>query len=262
MSIKWMTWVWQSSPYSGERLLLHLALADYANDEGICFPSHHTLARKARCSTSWVSQTMRQMIKDDMIEVIERAGNGRGKVGRYRLTKGGSESDLSDDIGVTATANRSHFDGSHTLLLNRHEPSHAFDMLWKAYPKKVAKGAAQRAFDRLMRRPDAPSIDVLIKAVERYASNIRDMQYCAHLATWLNAERWLDEQQVVEVVVERVDPAIESAQSMGGAMAYAGRSRDELLSSMSHRTQAEQDAALAQYALTIESRRPRKQVNE
>jgi hypothetical protein len=191
MSIKWMTWVWQSSPYSGERLLLHLALADYANDEGVCFPSHHTLARKARCSTSWVSQTMRQMIKDNMIEVIERAGNGRGKVGRYRLTKGGTESDLSDDIGVTSTANRSHFDGSHTLLLNRHEPSHAFDMLWKAYPKKVAKGAAQRAFDRLMRQPDAPSIDVLIKAVERYASNIRDMQYCAHLATWLNGERWL-----------------------------------------------------------------------
>jgi len=254
MSIKWMTWVWQSSPYTGERLLLHLALADFANDEGVCFPSHHTLARKARCSTSWVSQTMKQMIKDDMIEVVERAGNGRGKVGRYRLTKGGSESDLSDAIGVTATANRSHLDGDDTLLMNRHEPSNTFDALWDAYPKKVAKGAARRAFDRLMRRPDAPTIDTLIKAVERYASNVRDMQYCAHLATWLNSERWLDEQQV-DVVVEHVDPAIESARSMGAAMAHAGRTRDELLTSMSHRTTAEQDAAVAQYAQTLETRR-------
>lgn len=259
MSIKWMTWVWQESPYSGERLLLHLALADYASDEGICFPSHHTLARKARCSTSWVSQTMRQMVKDELIVVVERAGNGRGKVGRYRLIKGSTESDLSDDIGVTATPNRSHSDTSDTYSLNRHEPSNTFEQLWKAYPKKVAKAAAQRAFDRLMKQPDPPSIDMLIKAVERYALNIRDLQFCAHLATWLNSERWTDEQQVA-VVVERVDPAIQSAQGLGAAFALTGKTTDELLSSMEQRPQAQQDAALAQYALSLEHLR--KQVKQ
>jgi len=254
MSIKWMTWVWQSSPYTGERLLLHLALADFANDEGVCFPSHHTLARKARCSTSWVSQTMKQMIKDDMIEVVERAGNGRGKVGRYRLTKGGIESDLTDAIGVTVTANRSHFGGDDTLMMNRHEPSDTFDVLWKAYPKKVAKGAARRAFDRLMQQPDPPTIDALLQAVTRYASNIRDLQYCAHLSTWLNAERWLDEQHV-DVVVAHADPAIELARSMGAAMAHAGRTQDELLTSIEHLSTAEQQAAVAQHAHTLETRR-------
>jgi len=259
MSIKWMTWVWQESPYAGERLLLHLALADYASDEGVCFPSHHTLARKARCSTSWVSQTMRQMVKDDLIVVVERAGNGRGKVGRYRLTKGSTQSDLSDDIGVTATTNRSHSDPSDTYSLNRHEPSNTFEQLWKAYPKKVAKAAAQRAFDRLMKQPDPPSIDMLIKAVERYALNIRDLQFCAHLATWLNSERWTDEQQLV-VVVEQVDPAIQSAQGLGAAFALTGKSTDELLGSMELRPQAQIDAALAQYALSLAHRR--KQVNQ
>lgn len=252
MSIKWMTWVWQESPYAGERLLLHLALADYASDEGVCFPSHHTLARKARCSTSWVSQTMRQMIKDELIEVVERAGMGRGKVGRYRLLKGGTESDLSDGIGVTATPVRSHSDTSDTLLMNRHEPSVAFDVLWKAYPKKVAKGAAQRSFDRLMSRTDAPTLDVLVKAVTRYAANVRDLQYCAHLATWLNSERWLDEQPDVVVVV---DHALEGVRSFAAGLAHAGKTRDQLLDSISHFTKAEQAAATAQYTLTIDSRR-------
>jgi DNA-binding IscR family transcriptional regulator len=254
MSIKWMTWVWASSPYAGQRLLLHLALADFANDEGVCFPSHHTLARKARCSTSWVSQTMKQMVDDNMIEVLERAGNGRGKVGRYRLTKGVSESHLHDAIGVTATTDRSHSTGDDTLLMNRHEPSHAFDALWDAYPKKVAKGAARRAFDRMMRRSDAPTIDLLLRAVERYASTVRDMQYCAHLATWINAERWLDEQhQSSNVVV--VDQSCESARRLGAGMANAGRTRDELLTSTSHLSSVERDAAVEQYEQTIQSRR-------
>jgi len=243
-----MTHVWQTSPYAGERLLLHLALADFANDEGMCFPSHHTLARKARCSTSWVSQTMRQMVNDGLIEVVERAGNGRGKVGRYRLLLGGSESDLSRSLGVTSTANRSHLTGDDTLLMNRHEPSNTFDALWKAYPKKVAKGAARRAFDRLMRRPDAPTIDVLIKAVERYASNIRDMQYCAHLATWLNSERWLDEQQVANVVVERVDEQTRAAESFGGAFAHLNKTMEQLLESLpEYYSPAQREAAVASF---------------
>ena len=250
-----MTWVWQASPYSGERLLLHLALADFANDEGICFPSHSTLARKARCSTSWTSQTMRQMVRDNLIEVVEPAGAGRGKVGRYCLRKGSTESDLNDELDVTVTVDRSHLKGSDTYLLNRHEPSNNFELLWKAYPKKVAKGAAQRSFDRLMSQPDAPTIDVLLASVNRYKLTVRDLQYCAHLATWLNAERWLDEQQNV-VVDQHVTHEIALAQSMGGAFALTGKTLDELLTSMEHRSTAEQDAARAQFALTKNNRSP------
>jgi hypothetical protein len=85
MSVKWISHVWQSSPYRGERLLLHLALADFASDEGICWPSQTTLARKARCSVNWVRLSIAQMVRDDLIEIVEPAGAGRGKVGKYRL---------------------------------------------------------------------------------------------------------------------------------------------------------------------------------
>lgn len=258
MSIRIMTWVWAHSPYSGERLLLHLALADFANDEGVCFPSHGTLAKKARCSQGWVSQTIKQMISDRLIEVIEPAGQGRGKVGRYRLLKGDTQLDLSEPIGHTLAANRSHSDASDSYLLNRQEPSNTdtdFDRLWKQYPRKTAKGQARRAFDRVMRQPDAPTIETLCAAVDRYAapfvSGDVQMTYCAHLATWLNGERWLDETQPTSQTPAPAAPVsgeIRAAQSLAAAFVHTGRTEADLVESLASYPPDARTAALALFA--------------
>jgi hypothetical protein len=249
-----MTWVWAHSPYSGERLLLHLALADYANDEGICFPSHGTLARKARCSQGWVSQTIKQMIGDGLLEVVEKAGQGRGKVGRYRLLIGLTECDLSEQIGLTPTGVRSHSEPSHSSLLNRQEPSNTdteFDALWKAYPRKTAKGQARRSFDRVMRASGAPTLDILLAAVERYAapfvSGSTAITYCAHLATWLNGERWLDDLPTPPTVAETTIESGEmrTAKSLAAAFAHTRRDEEALLVSLEPYSAAARDAALA-----------------
>lgn len=50
MSIALMTDVWQNSRLGGTELLLMLAIADFANDSGVAFPSVPTLARKIRMS--------------------------------------------------------------------------------------------------------------------------------------------------------------------------------------------------------------------
>lgn len=249
-----MTWVWQHSPYSGERLLLHLALADYANDEGICFPSHGTLAKKARCSTGWVSKTLRQMIADGLLEVVEKAGAGRGKVGRYRLLKGGTEFHLSDDLGGSTNSVRSNSKQSGSLLLNRQEPSDSlsdFDRLWERYPRKTAKGAARRSFDRLVRRPDAPKIEDLISAVEKYGEQFRngktEERFCAHLATWLNGERWQDEidpAQTKQPQQEQKSGEVRTAESLAAAFVHTNRTEDDLLASVSPYSAAAQLAAL------------------
>ncbi len=47
MSIAWMTRIWRSQePRRSSHRLLLLALADNANDEGICWPSLRTLSKK------------------------------------------------------------------------------------------------------------------------------------------------------------------------------------------------------------------------
>lgn len=64
-----------------------------------------------------------------------------------------------------------------------------FQRFWEAYPKRVAKEAARKAFDKAMKKTD---IETIIKAVKSYAEKV-DLNFCNNPATWLNADRWLDE---------------------------------------------------------------------
>src|SRR5690606_36183996 len=60
MSLAWMSRVWASErPKRSSHRLLLLALADNANDEGVCWPSVATLGRK--CATADRRTVLRQL---------------------------------------------------------------------------------------------------------------------------------------------------------------------------------------------------------
>lgn len=67
-----------------------------------------------------------------------------------------------------------------------------FELFWAAYPKKVGKQAAKKAFDRVK----AP-VETLLTALERQKRSdqwSRDAgQYIPNPSTWLNQGRWEDE---------------------------------------------------------------------
>lgn len=85
-----------------------------------------------------------------------------------------------------------------------HEFPPGFDRVWSAYPRKVGKDAAAKAFAK--RKPDAALVEAMVKAIEtqkRSADWTKDGgQFIPHLATWLNGGRWMDEQP------SSVDPAL------------------------------------------------------
>lgn len=58
MSISRMTAVWQQSTHTGGNLLLLLALADNANEDGYCFPGIEDLCKRTRQSESTVIRRM------------------------------------------------------------------------------------------------------------------------------------------------------------------------------------------------------------
>lgn len=68
-----------------------------------------------------------------------------------------------------------------------------FERFWKAYPKKVGKDAARKAFKRV-----TVPVETLIAAVERqktWSQWQRDNgQYIPNPSTWLNQARWEDEE--------------------------------------------------------------------
>ncbi len=81
-----MSKVWKESPLEGSRLLILLSLADMANDDGYCYPSYATLAKRARLKS-------RQNAINIVAEMV--------------------------DAGIVEKSTRSHPDGNQTSNLYR-----------------------------------------------------------------------------------------------------------------------------------------------
>lgn len=67
-----------------------------------------------------------------------------------------------------------------------------FAVFWNVYPRKVAKGQAVRAWKTAMKKTSAEEVIEAAKKYARQQSGV-DRQYIANPATWLNGERWADE---------------------------------------------------------------------
>lgn len=84
------------------------------------------------------------------------------------------------------------------------DKENGFDLFWNAYPKKVAKVAAKKAFLKV----NEP-VDVLIKAIEEQKKSKQwkesNGQFIPNPSTWLNQERWND-----QLDVETNNPASDS----------------------------------------------------
>lgn len=89
MSIEVMTRVWKNSQHSGSTLLLLLALADWADDWGYCYPSHATIARKIRSSERNVYYLLRKLEESGEIRIITRGRGGKtGETSIYQVIIG------------------------------------------------------------------------------------------------------------------------------------------------------------------------------
>jgi uncharacterized protein YdaU (DUF1376 family) len=70
-----------------------------------------------------------------------------------------------------------------------------FDEFWKAYPKKIGKDAAKKAFEK--RKPDAVMLAQMVNAVNFQKRSVAWQkdggQFIPNPATWLNQGRWQDE---------------------------------------------------------------------
>ena len=81
-----------------------------------------------------------------------------------------------------------------------------FNEFWTAYPRKVSKPAARKAFDKV--KPDDDLLKTMLTAIAKQKLSDQwtkdNGQYIPHPATWLNNQRWLDE---LPVAKQKVLPA-------------------------------------------------------
>lgn len=96
-----------------------------------------------------------------------------------------------------------------------------FTAFWDAYPKKVGKGQARRAWSSMLKKGADP--DEVVAAVEAFAKSCADAgtdpKFIPHPSTWLNGERWSDEMSPepdeaprIRDVAEPAPPGLDAAQ--------------------------------------------------
>jgi hypothetical protein len=69
-----------------------------------------------------------------------------------------------------------------------------FAEFYRVYPRHVARGAAERAYRRVIKNGEATEADLLAGAMRYAAAQAgKDQTYTKHPTTWLNAKCWLDE---------------------------------------------------------------------
>jgi DNA-binding MarR family transcriptional regulator len=84
MSIRIMSQVWENGPEDRGELLVMLALADFADDRGRCWPSIATIAKRARMTTRSAQRILRKLQSEGAVTIS--TGTGRAGCNEYVIT--------------------------------------------------------------------------------------------------------------------------------------------------------------------------------
>lgn len=211
-----MAWVWEHGPADQSARFVLLALADFANDEGECWPSLAGIAAKVCMTDRGVRKVLRKLEDDGW--VTTEIGGGRRACNIYRIARNPEPRSAfvppktrnhvppgttfprnqSAETRNQGAQNPEH--GSAEPSLTIIEPSEEkkdtladeFEAAWRRYPRRVGKGAAEKAWRSARRKAALEAIAgplaAFIAAVEG-----GEQRFIPHLATWLNQRRWEDD---------------------------------------------------------------------
>lgn len=216
MSVRCLTHVFEKSGHAGSDLLMLLALADYSDDDGNSYPAVPTLARKCRMTSRNANYILKALQDSGELRVLKNQGPKGTNRYRILLSQLGLSKPLKQASVLKATSplkptSRTPEAGflkplkplSDEPSLNRHEPStskttlNGFDMFYKAYPRRVGKEAAEKAFVKSNAKVFLPAILLDIDrrlSCGEWITTKEKMQFIPHPSTYLNGKRWEDEQ--------------------------------------------------------------------
>lgn len=113
MSVRVLSKVWDGYPGGGTELLALLALADWSDDEGRCFPSIKSIAKKVRLKERQVQRTVNKLISNGFVIILSnKFGGAPGSSRRYQIVFS-SLTGVADDTPKSKTCVMQDADGCH-----------------------------------------------------------------------------------------------------------------------------------------------------
>lgn len=232
MSIRVMASVWDSKIDNQTDLLVLLALADFANDQGISWPSLEGLAQKARCSVRNLHRILKRLELEGVLRVQRNGGGAPGSTNFYHINLKTDTGDSLTPLGVPKVARGVTNGGAigvpkvprgvpsfgirsvsrsvigtdpsidpsipGELALDGNEAPKSLkktpeETIYEAYPIKVGKVAALSKIRAALTKIDAQK---LLNLTLQYAAAVKqfgDPKYTPHPSTWFHQERFFDD---------------------------------------------------------------------
>lgn len=248
-------WIIRDQRFKRRAILVYMSLASRSGPGGI-FPSQQTIADEMGLSERTVRSALADLEELGVIERVRRHSSSRGKASRlpdgYVLLPNGKQ---PATVAVTkrkqpATTTQATGKIAQSTLLIEEEPveeepdarearstsdldAEAFDRFYAAFPRKVGKQAARKAFMLAVKR--GADRDVIVAGAERFAADPNlptDRQFIPHPSSWLNAGRWEDEPLPSRIAQRQTDDdalaliaGYREAEGMGAPHAAVGNGR-------------------------------------
>lgn len=206
MSFQAMAWAVKQKLPTRDKFVL-LMLANYANEIGKCWPSFNRLAEDTGLCRRSIILSLQALSANGIIDVEERKLDGQNITNIYTVRHGSSEFMQSHDgLGSSAVVTPPVQGLHHGVVQEMHRGSavvapkpikepikrnniySSFEQFWLYYPRKVGKGAAEKAWVKAVQSTEA---SVIIASLGSHKFS-EDINYIPHPATWLNQRRWED----------------------------------------------------------------------
>ena len=147
-----------------------------------------TIQAKSRINwDSIFSSGLVECYQDDSNMLASRKQSADGETETYKEYKEEADPPIVPQGGRAASADAvSSADGDSVLL---------FADFWKAYPRKIGKEAALKAWRKL--KPDTALLTKMLDALDWQKKAWLDPQFIPHPGTYLNGRRWEDDHEPV-----------------------------------------------------------------
>lgn len=162
-----------------------------AGEQG-CYASNAHIASFCQCGERKVTEAISKLINLGYIYV--KSFNGRERTLKSRVDfvseadpQNQRESKIPRETESNIDENKDK--GSSTILSKAQKE--LFDRFWAAYPRKVAKANAEKAWKKIGATPEITTLILIgISTAMKMDFRFRDAQYIPHPATWLNGREW------------------------------------------------------------------------
>lgn len=113
MSVKHLVYVFENTELKGADRLMMLAIADYCDEQGSCYPSYRRLAMKCNVARRTAVKTCNRLVASGDLAIVKFAGieTKQGNTNRFYMLKWREEVGLNNDHLIMKPAEDEHTTG-------------------------------------------------------------------------------------------------------------------------------------------------------